>query len=72
VSVVGEKVSGAVVPPEPVPESAMSCGENPAPSVMATEPLTLPSADGVKVTAILHLAFDASEAAQVVPVELMA
>jgi hypothetical protein len=72
VTVVGEKVSGAVLPPEPVPESAMSCGENPAASVMLTAPLTLPFAVGVNVIAILHLAAAPSDAPQVVPVELMA
>src|SRR5580704_9749456 len=71
-SVAGVKVSGAVAPPEPVPVSAMSCGENPAASVMATAPSMLPFALGVKVTAILHLAFDASDAPQVVPTVLMA
>ncbi len=69
---VGVKVSGAVPPPEPVPESPTSCGENPAVSVMVTAPLMLPLAVGVNVTAILHLAFDASEAPQVVPEELIA
>jgi hypothetical protein len=70
-NVVGVNVKGAVAPPEPVPESPTSCGENPAVSVMVTAPLMLPFAVGVKVTAILHLAFDASEAPQVVPLELV-
>jgi len=72
IKVGGVKVSGAVPPPEPVPESPTSCGENPVASVMVTAPLMLPLAVGVKVAAILHLAFDASEAPQVVPEELMA
>ena len=67
----GENVRGAVAPPEPVPDSATSCGENPAASVMVSAPLMLPFAVGVNVTAILHFAFEASEAPQVVPAELM-
>jgi hypothetical protein len=72
VIVEGVKVKGAVVPPVPVPESATSCGENPELSVIVTAPLMLPLAVGVNVTAILHLAFEASDAPQVVPLELMA
>ena len=72
VSVVGVNVSGAVPPPEPVPERPTSCGENPAVSVIVTAPLMLPLAVGVNVTAMLHFAFEASEAPQVVPLELVA
>ena len=72
VSDVGLKVRGAVAPPEPVPESATNCGENAAASLMATAPLTLPLEVGVNVTAILHLAFEAKETPQVVPLELIA
>src|SRR5580692_12111692 len=71
-SVAGVKVSGGVLPPDPVPESATSCGENPAPSVSVTAPLMLPFVVGVKVTARLHLALGASDAPQVVPAELTA
>ena len=69
---VGVKVRGAVPPPEPVPESPTSSGENPVASVIVRAPLMLPLAVGVNVTATLHLAFDANEAAQVVPVALTA
>jgi hypothetical protein len=72
VSVVGVNVSGAVPPPDPVPESPTSCGEKPAVSVIAIAPLMLPLAVGVKVTAMLHLAFDANDDPQVVPLELVA
>ena len=71
-SVAGEKVKGGVPPPEPVPESPISWGENPAASVMLTAPLTLPLLVGEKVTAILHFAPAASDDPQVVPVELIA
>ena len=67
----GENVRGAVAPPEPVPESATTCGGNPEASVMVSAPLMLPFAVGVNVTAILHFAFEASDAPQVVPAELM-
>jgi hypothetical protein len=72
VRVVGVKVSGAVAPPDPVPERPTSCGENPTESVIVTAPLMLPFALGVNVTAILHLALDASDAPQVVPLEFVA
>jgi len=70
--VAGAKVNGAAPPPEPVPESAISCGEYPAASVMVTAPLMLPLEVGVNVAAMLHFAFEASDAPQVVPVELIA
>jgi hypothetical protein len=68
----GLKVNGAVPPPDPVPDNATSCGENPEASVIASAPFTLPFAVGVNVTAILHFAFVANDAPQVVPVELTA
>lgn len=65
-------VSGTVLPPEPVPDSGTSCGENGVASVIVIAPLALPLAVGVKVAAILHVPFDASDAPQVVPEELIA
>jgi hypothetical protein len=41
-------------------------------SLIASAPFTLPFAVGVKVSAILHFAFAASDAPQVVPLELTA
>jgi hypothetical protein len=68
---VGVKVSDAVPPPEPVPESPTSCGDSPVESVIASPPLMLPFAVGVNVTAMLHFAFEASEAPHVVPEEFV-
>lgn len=68
----GVKVSGAVLPPDPVPVSATSCGLNVVPSVIVTAPETAPADCGANVTATLHLAFDASEVPQVVPLGLTA
>ena len=68
----GVNESGAVDPPVPVPERRTSCGVNDVPSEMVTAPLITPFAVGAKVTAILQLAFEDSEAPQVVPLVLMA
>lgn len=72
VRLAGVKESGGVLPPEPVPDRVTSCVLNDVPSVMAMAPFTVPAAVGVNVTAILHLALDASDPVQVVPVELIA
>lgn len=68
----GVKVRGAIFPPDPVPDSVTSCGLKDVPSVIVIAPLTAAAAVGVKVTAMLHLAFEASAEPQVVPLELMA
>lgn len=65
-------VSGAVLPPKPVPESDTSCVLKEVASVMVSAPLMAPAAVGENVTAMLHLAFNAREAPQVVPLELIA
>src|SRR5579864_1091935 len=72
VMVAGVKVSGGVVPPEPVPESATSWVLNEVLSLTVRPPLIAPFAVGEKVIAMLHFALEAREAAQVVPVELTA
>jgi len=72
VRLAGVNVSGAVLPPEPVPENVATCGLNDVLSVMVAAPLIAPAAVGLNVTAILHLAFAASDAPHVVPLELMA
>jgi len=56
----GEKLSGPVEPPVPVPASDTICGLNAAPYVTASEPLMVPLVLGLNVTAIVHLAFGAS------------
>src|SRR5580658_8724724 len=58
---VGVKVSGAVLPPDPVPVSATSCGLKDVPSVSVTAPSTAPADCGANVTAMLHFALDANE-----------
>lgn len=70
--VVGVNESGGVLPPEPVPDRLTSCGLNEVPSLIDTAPSIAPAAVGVKVTAILHFALDASDPVQVVPAEFIA
>jgi hypothetical protein len=72
VIVAGVNVSGAVEPPEPVPVSAISCGEKDVPLVTETAPLIAPFSVGVNVAAILQVAFEARVAPHVVPVVLIA
>jgi hypothetical protein len=68
----GVKVSGALLPPEPVPENVATCGLKAVLSVIVTAPLIEPAAVGVKVIAMLHFAFEARVVPQVVPLELIA
>ena len=57
--VVGEKVRGAVAPPDPVPERAANCVGNEALET-AKLPSAVPFAVGVKVTLTVHFAFFAN------------
>jgi hypothetical protein len=68
----GVNVSGAVLPPEPVPERLTTCGLNELPSLRLSEPLIAAVAVGVNVTAMLHFAAAASDPVHVVPVVLIA
>jgi hypothetical protein len=47
----GEKVSGALEPPEPVPDRPTSCGLNCALYAIVSAPLMVPFTVGWKVTA---------------------
>src|ERR1039457_519354 len=60
---VGENVSGALDPPEPLPDRPTSCGLNGALCVTVSAPLMLPFTVGWKVTASVQLLW----AANVVP-----
>ena len=59
---VGERLTTAAAP---VPERLTVCGLPLALSVMLSEAVRLPLAEGVNVTLILHLALGASELPQV-------
>jgi hypothetical protein len=57
--VLGEKVRGAVAPPDPVPERVANCVGNDALET-ARLPSAVPLAVGVNVTLTVHFAFLAS------------